>query len=246
MAKRRFHCPDLAGDRIVLDADQSAHARQSLRLSVGDAVELYDGRGGLADGRISVCGREVAVAVEARRTAPRLRPAIDLAAAIPKGPRADALVDAASQAGADRLIPLITEWSVVDPGPKKLERFARIAAESSKQCGRAWLMGVEKSVKLAELLPRADQGLKLLADLQPVHFEPTAADLARSMTLVDRVLIVIGPEGGFSPREREEAAAAGCTPWRFGPHVMRVETAATVAVGLLRQLAGNANTETEG
>lgn len=238
MAKRRFYCNPIGEGRVTLDPDQAAHARKSLRLTVGDRVELYDGRGGLADGCIVEAGRDVVIDIDARRTAPRSVPTIDLAVAIPKGPRADALVDSVSQAGADRLIPLITEWSVVDPGGKKLERFERIAAESSKQSGRAWLMAVEKPITFVDLVARADHGLKLLADLQPMHIEPPATELMPTIRDVERLMIAIGPEGGFSPRERQVADAAGFRAWRFGPHVMRVETAATVAVGVIRQLGG--------
>ncbi len=242
MAKRRFYCDDLTTAAAQLDAEQATHARKSLRLAVGDAVELYDGKGAVAQGTIAELGKTMVVAIDSRRTVAAPKPAIDLAVAIPKGPRADALVDGVSQAGADRLIPLVTEWSVVEPGKGKQGRFERIAAESAKQCERAWLMIIETPTKLEDLLGRAGYDSILLADLQDV--QQAGFDVQNASTLLrsaQRIAVLVGPEGGWSPRERELATAAGCLPWRFGPHVMRIETAAVAAVAILRSMVGNAN-----
>lgn len=239
MAKRRFYCDDLTAGSAQLDADQAAHARKSLRLAEGDAVELYDGRGGVAQGTIAELGKSLVVAIESHQTVAPPKPAIDLAVAIPKGPRADGLVDGVSQAGADRLIPLVTEWSVVEPGKGKQGRFERIAAESAKQCERAWLMAVDRPTRFDDLLARSGYDLMLLADLQDVQQAFFDAKSASTLLAADRVLVLVGPEGGWSPRERELAAAKGCLPWRFGPHVMRIETAAVAAVAILRSMVGN-------
>ncbi len=244
MAIRRFYCDDLSGDRITLSDDQAAHARKSLRLSVGETVELYDGRGGSAACEIVELSRQMVVDVREREYVEPLLPVLDLAVAIPKGPRADALVDAVSQLGVDRLIPLITEYSVVEPGANKLTRYERIAAESAKQCRRAYLMTIDPLTKLEAFFESDAYDRVILSDLQGLQTEELL-DGSSMIHEARRVLLLVGPEGGWSARERERAAEAGWVSWRFGPNVLRVENAAAAGVAILRAMTEPRNQQTE-
>ncbi len=216
-----------------LDADQVRHARRVLRLSDGDEVELLDGHGRVAlatlvgdDPRAANC---LLTSIEHR---PQLSPLIELASAIPKGPRGDAMISDLSQLGVDRLIPLITRRSIVDPRDSKLERFAVAAAESAKQSGRAWFMRIDAVMPFAEVL-QCDAGLKLVAD----PYAQPLAGLAERLNATSSVRVLIGPEGGLTAEELVAAVDAGFTPWRFSPNVLRVETAAAAAVAILRARA---------
>ena len=238
MAVRRFYCAEIGGEAIELDDAQAAHARKALRLREGDAVELFDGAGGVAEGRISALGPRLVVAVTGRRTVPRPTPTLDLAAAIPKGDRAATLIEAAAQLGVDRLIPLVTERSVVDPGAKKRQRFERIAADAARQSERAWVMAVDPPTDLPALLRRADHDLKLLCDVPAEAVQPLqgAGEAGARMAEARRALVLVGPEGGWTADERRAAAAAGCLAWTFSDNVLRVETAALAAAAILRSL----------
>jgi 16S rRNA (uracil1498-N3)-methyltransferase len=249
----RFYCPNLpsppaAGTRLPdaslpLDDDQARHARKVLRLRDGDGVELFNGQGLVARGELragagpATGARDLAawVALTQVRQAQRLRPALDLAVAFPKGPRADDLVEQLSQAGVDELIPLRTRRGVVLPGTGKLARLQRAAVESAKQCGRNFLMTVAEPHSLDQVIARGHD-VRILADPRPAgpesgHLMPPLFQAAA------RVLVLIGPEGGWAPEEEQAADAALCTRWVLGPHVMRIETAALAAGVLARYLA---------
>lgn len=235
MPSRRFYSPDLSPARIELDPTQSSHARKVLRLSQGDAVELFDGAGTVADGRVAEVRKTLTVELTERRSVPRPQFGIDLAVAVPKGDRADTLIEQASQLGADRLIPLLAKRSVVEPRANKLRRFERLAVESAKQCGRAWLMEIEPPTPLNKLLKSADQGMKLLADGTVAKGHTLQQALAdRAQNLPQRVLVLIGPEGGWTRNEKDRAREAGFLACRLGPHNLRVETAAAAALAVLR------------
>lgn len=252
MARHRFHVDDVSTDRVAITGEEADHARRVLRLAPGDTVELLDGRGGVASGEVTEAGRSFTIAIGERWRVPRLKPRVDLAAAIPKGDRAATLIEKASELSADRVIPLITERSVVEPGKGKRKRFERIAAESAKQCGRAWTMAVDAPVKLSRLLTAADYDVKRIADLPRAtgSMQELQAEAARSDTVArpyhsqaESVLVLIGPEGGWTEAERAQAREAGFATWRLGPAVMRIETAALAALAILRYPAQPMHTQ---
>lgn len=252
MAMHRFYCPELRPGALELEGPEAEHARRSLRLRIGEEAELFDGRGRVARGKVTeLDGRVVRLATleVSQAEPPALR--IDLAAALPKGDRGEMVVEKATELGVDRFIPLLTRRSVVDPRPGKLERYERIAVEAAKQSGRLWLPQISPPCELAKVMGDPEYGLKLLADApakaageagqaeqaarSPIGAQwVMGAQAAGRMPATGRVLVMIGPEGGWEDGERAAAAQAGCLFWRFGPHTLRVETAALAAMAILR------------
>ncbi len=235
----RFFCEKLGSQplsgTIELDREQARHALRVLRLEAGAEVELFDGRGHTAMGLI--------VEADARGGRARIepgavtfhqppRPALVVATAVPKGPLADQMVVQLSQIGVDRLVPLRTQRSIVDPNPAKLVRFGRAAIESAKQSRRAHAMAIDETVSL-EMVLEQRHTLALIAqpDAAPV------GGLSFELRRADNVLVLIGPEGGFTEDEVALAQRAGCRQWRLGPHVLRIETAAIAAAAVVRYLA---------
>jgi len=249
MALRRFYLSDLDEPTVQLGEDEARHARKSLRLAEGDRVELFDGGGTVARGTIERLAREMTVRIDERRHDPPPRPRLDLAVAVPKGARADELVESLVQLGADRLVLMRTDRSVVDPRRGKLERLERIAIEAAKQCGRSHLMAVEPTADFDRVIAEADHEVRLMADL-PDETANDAADSSRPvqnlhpasaqwewitrLKSASSLLVLVGPEGGWTGRERETAQKAGFEPWRLGPYVMRIETAAAAAAAIVR------------
>lgn len=237
MSIRRFFHGDLANDpkRIDLPREEAKHAKRVLRLEQGDAVELFDGAGRVASGVVAAVGQGVSIEVGSVRDAERSHPVINVAVALPKGDRAATLIEKLSELGADRVVPLITQRSVVDPGKGKLERFDRIALESAKQCGRAWMMTIDKPTMLEHVLERPGDALRLIGDPDGAGVQdlPSVAGAGES-DAASSVVVLIGPEGGWTLAERDEAAEAGFLPWCFSRNVLRVETAAIAAVAILR------------
>lgn len=245
----RFFCPtlpsgsgegpgDSPGEGVSdapcpLDRTESHHARNVLRLSAGAAVQLFDGRGTLAHAVIDRydAGRAICRVTRSRHDPP-ITPLITVASAVPKGPRAEAMVDQLSQLGVDRFIPLAAEHSVAVPRPAKVEKFERLAIESAKQCKRLWLMEVEPPSGPASVWGRPEFDLKLIAS--PAG-EPLPG-LGERLREARSVLVLIGPEGGWSRGEVSAAEEVGCRPWSIAPNVLRIESAAACAAAILRYL----------
>lgn len=227
---------DLSDAPVRLDKHESHHARNVLRLSAGDAVQLFDGRGFVTDAVIqSYSSHHALCRIESTTTHPPASTGLTIASAVPKGPRAEAMVDQLSQLGVDRFVPLHTQRSVAIPKDTKLEKFRRLAIESAKQCGRAWLMQVEEVALPEAVWSDTGYDLKLLAE---PGVEP-ADDLGTRLGDAGRVLVLIGPEGGWSDEERASAKRHRCTAWTFAPNVLRIETAAPAAAAILRHITSN-------
>ena len=226
----RFYCKHLPSGRglsdsiIQLERDQAEHARRVLRLRANDPVELFNGEGTVATGRIERDGRVQLERLEQRF---RAEPAIDLAVALPKGGRADDLVSALSQLGINRLIPLRTARGIRTLRPQRLERFEKTAIESAKQCRRDYLLRIDAAATMETILGK-DHDLRLLARPDGTALPP------RPLSGTERVLILIGPEGGWTTEELQMAERHGCLPWKIGPHVLRIETAAAAAAAIAR------------
>jgi 16S rRNA (uracil1498-N3)-methyltransferase len=137
------------------------------------------------------------------------------------------LVEKTVEAGVGAIVPLAAHRSVrKEAGPNAIRRWRRAAVEAAKQCGRADVPDVAEPTTLADALARTSTALRLVA---------TPGSTSRVADLVvgaGPVAIFVGPEGGFEPGESEELARGGATPFGLGPMILRVETAALVAVHL--------------
>lgn len=221
------------GSVVAVGGSEAAHALRTKRLRPGEPVELFDGAGRVASCTVEPAGepgrkreRELEVRVGRVRFVERETPRIEVWSATPKGARVDELVEGLSEVGAALWIPLQTARTVVDPRPAKLDRLRRLATESAKQCGRAWILDVGRERTVSEALA-PDAGVCIvLADGAGEAFRPDGAAAAV-------VRLLIGPEGGWTDAEREQARSAGAVVARFGPHAMRIETAAVAAAAIV-------------
>lgn len=214
------------GTIAELDPQQSKHAWKVLRMTVGDTVELVDGSGQLAVGTITQAKPVMQVKIDTVTTIPSIKPRLTLACAMPKGGRADDMVNQLCQLGLDEIIPINTTRSVVEPGQNKLDRFERIIAEASKQCGRSHSMVVSPVMNLEDLAMRQFDEKRIGL--------PTGQSLDAPESKIKTMLILIGPEGGFTDEEEQWAVEQGFTAWQFAPHILRIETAAVASVAILR------------
>ena len=195
------------------------------RVQAGDRVELLDGRGGVAAALVTATDKRkrdasVHLRIESFSLVDPVSPAVEVWSAVPKADRAAQMIDQLAQAGAALWRPLIAERSVTD-ADHKAERLQRIAAEASKQCGRAWHLQLGPAADVPEAARLASSAPVLVADAggTPPSQAPRAA----------RLIVLIGPEGGFTDGELGSLQAAGAATLRLGPHVLRTETAAVAA-----------------
>jgi 16S rRNA (uracil1498-N3)-methyltransferase len=219
----RFYCPDppQAG-RFQLGRDESRHLAKVCRLGLGDRVELFDGRGFATSAEIiAVEGDHVdLVALGEPLVSPEPPCPRVLATAVPKGDRFDWLVEKATELGVERLIPLLTERSVVVPRGSKLDRLRRSIIEASKQCRRARLMVLDEPMEWTALVAAFPAALRFVADRRglPASAWPT---IPRGREAV----LAVGPEGGLAREETELATGSGWLPIRLAYNTLRVETA---------------------
>ncbi|VTT99327.1 16s rrna methyltransferase : Ribosomal RNA small subunit methyltransferase E OS=Singulisphaera acidiphila (strain ATCC BAA-1392 / DSM 18658 / VKM B-2454 / MOB10) GN=Sinac_1541 PE=3 SV=1: Methyltrans_RNA [Gemmataceae bacterium] len=220
----RFYTPDpLAPGEYTLTGSEAHHLASVRRFVAGDRVTLFNGDGNdypavvLGSGKKSVSLTVLGVEPTARE----LPFPLVVASALPKGDRADFLIEKLTELGVTRFVPLITARSVVQPKEAAVEKFTRAAIEASKQCGRNRIMTVDT--------PRTWAAFLKLPDIPERRFV-LHTDLATTGRLVTGACVVaVGPEGGFAPEEVNAAGAAGWVAASLGPRVMRVETAAVAA-----------------
>jgi 16S rRNA (uracil1498-N3)-methyltransferase len=227
----RFFIANL--DAAFLSAAEAHHCRQVTRHQIGDTITVFDGRGHEAQCQITGFTAEgVELKILSRSATPPLRCRLLLAQAVPKR-NMDLIVQKATELGVAEIYPLLSERTVVE-ATAKLDRWRAIALESCKQCGQNWLPVVHPPVKAAAFfaaLPAAD--LKLIGSLQP-DAQPLKSYLpVPPRPPVGSVLVLIGPEGDFTPAELAAAKSAGCLPLSLGPLVLRADTAAIYAVSIL-------------
>jgi 16S rRNA (uracil1498-N3)-methyltransferase len=222
-----------AGGAWRLSRDEARHALGSKRLAAGDPVVLFDGRGGVAEAALGAArDRDGSVPVEVRRVRRDLPSGrrVHLLTALPKGDRLATLVDMTAQLGVASVTPIRFERSVVGETLARSERMRRIQIEACKQSRCPWLPELREERALGELVAErwsADRPLLVCDALG----DPIASLGAR---LGNEVTVCVGPEGGLTDAERDALSAAGAVLAALAATVLRIETAATVAVAMLR------------
>ena len=176
----------------------------------------------------------------------RREPRVVLCQATLKGKKLDQVVRQATEAGVERIIPVVTDHSVSDPvsagrGEKKVERWRTIAKEAVQQSGRRELPAVQEPMELDSLIPQLQEQERRRC----IFFHEAAREAAplHRTLLVDgrpanEIWILVGPEGGLSADEVAKLRRAGCVPGFLGPQVLRSETAAIFAVAAVKTVVG--------
>lgn len=246
MNSPRFHSPFplAAGARVELAESAARHAVRVLRLNAGDALTLFDGRGGEYACRMHSCGRDTAVAeVLEWRDVERESPlALTLVQALQAGEKMDLTVQKAVELGAARIAPVVSRRSVVrlegERARKRVAHWRAVAVSACEQCGRNRVPEVDELADLRHWLARPPAGAGALR----LIFDPDATftldALPRPGTAAG-VELLIGAEGGLAPEESELALLAGFVAVRLGPRVLRTETAGMAALAAIQSLWGD-------
>jgi len=232
----RFHLPPEAWlESPALTGDEARHLSQVLRTKAGETIIVFDGNGRRASAEVlSVSRDKVALKIGEILPSKRPLPSITLAQAIPKGKNMDLIVQKSVELGVAAIQPLVTRYTVVQPGEGKSEKWRRNALEACKQCGQDTLPEIADPLPFDRWISTQSEtpGLKLIASLAPGALPLRETFLQHPGTTVATLLI--GPEGDFSPEETTSAMAAGFLPVSLGSIVLRVETAAIFCISALR------------
>ncbi len=221
------------GVPIDLDQRQANYLGNVLRMKVDAELLVFDGRSGEWLARIAEAGKKrMALTAVRRIREPENVPDVWLAFAPVKRARTDWLVEKATELGAARLIPVITQRTIAER--VKLDRLEAIAIEAAEQCGRTRLPEIAEPISLKSLLGQREAARTFyLADES--GGEPAADAFGPGPAM-----ILIGPEGGFTDDERATIrAAANAVPISLGPRILRAETAALAALATYMAIAGD-------
>lgn len=235
---RLFVATDLAqGQALALDPGQSRYLTAVMRRVVGDEVLVFNGRDGEWRGAIEVSGKRGAILrLQVQERPQALGPDLDLLVAVVKRTRVETIVEKAAELGARRVRLVITERTNAERA--RIDRLQVIAAEAAEQTGRMDVPQILEPVKLAKLLADWDAPRRLLFCDEAGDAKPVLAALDGAPPAPWSILI--GPEGGFSPAERETLRGLPyATPATLGPRILRADTAAISALTLWQAAQGD-------
>ncbi|UNK49057.1 16S rRNA (uracil(1498)-N(3))-methyltransferase [Lysobacter sp. S4-A87] len=233
--------PLAAGSEVVLPESAAAHLGRVLRLGVGDACVLFNGDGHDYAARIVALGkRELRVAIDASTPVLRESPLrLVLLQGVARGEKMDLILQKATELGAAAFHPLWSQRSEVKldeaRAEKRLAHWRSVVSSACEQSGRAVVPEVSAPVTLAATLAGLPPGgLRLILDPEgELAFSSLALDVS------EPVYLAIGPEGGWSPLDREQLRAAGFLGLRLGPRILRTESAGLAAIAALQARFGD-------
>jgi 16S rRNA (uracil1498-N3)-methyltransferase len=231
--------PLSAGKSCVIEDNAANHIMRVLRARDGDELTLFDGRGGEYEARINGLRKDsVQVEVREHRAVER-ESALDLTLAqgVSRGERMDWVMQKATELGVRRIIPIITERSIVrldeERSERKLQHWRAIAIAACEQCGRNRVPEVAAPTSFFDAIRGSD------ASIARLLLSPAASLRARDLPRPSAVTLLIGPEGGLADNEEEAAIHAGFQPVQLGPRILRTETAAIAALAALQHDFGD-------
>ena len=243
MRLTRIHValPLAPGSEIVVPESAAAHLSRVLRLGVGDACVLFNGDGHDYAARLVAAGkRELRVAIESVVAVDRESPLrLVLLQGIARGEKMDLILQKATELGVSDVHPLLSQRSEVKlddaRAGKRLAHWQSVVVSACEQSGRAVVPRVSTPGSLAAVLAGLPAGgLRLLLDPGGAWSLPTLV-----LPSATPVLLAVGPEGGWSPLDREQLAAADFQGLRLGPRILRTETAGLAAIAALQARFGD-------
>ena len=231
MSHRFFLSQTPTKDTARLEGDEARHLARVMRAKTGDTVELFNGQGTSWTATVVSIERnhvELSLGQERSENFPD-KPALTLAVALPKGDRQKWLIEKITELGTDSLVPLTTTRSVAEPTAAAMSRLQRGVIESCKQSGRNRLLEITPPQSLHTLLTTSSASMKILAcpDGKPMQ--------SLLLQSIDNLLIVIGPEGGFTDEEIGTAQTHGFQQMSLCQNILRIETAAIAAAVIAGQ-----------
>ncbi len=223
------------GTSFRITGANAFHTIRVKRLKIDDRLEVLDGQGLRLTCTLTEIIKVATQTWEGQLSIDSVTrhdppvPELHVCSPVPSGRKLDEMIDQLGQVGASSWQPIITDHAIAKTN-LKYDRLGRIVSETIKQCGRPYLMELHEEVPLQSVLDATDPATIILADASGEPYNPSGKP-------TNPTTLLIGPEGGFSEEELAHARQRNITIARFGRHIMRIETAAPVAAGIILHAA---------
>lgn len=222
---------ELADDVVTIRDSEAHHLLHVLRAECGNELTLFDGRGTAATAVVTAMDRRT-VRCTVQQFIPEVsaaNPLLSVAVSPPKGDRLRWLVEKLTEIGVDSLLLMQTQRTIVNPREAKLDKLRQTVIAACKQSQRPRLMQIEPVRSVAEIISASAGSASQLVIAHPSVSASRPADVSAGQ----RTCLMIGPEGGFTDAEVEQAINAGAMPAQWSPGILRTETAAIVFATIL-------------
>ena len=221
-----------AGEELVLDTEESYHLSKVLRRSVGDPIEVLNGKGGLAEAEcISISSKQVIVRISSVRDHKKEKPELRMVLAMTKGGKWEDQIKPLTELGVDRITPLLSDRTEIKQDRRsfknKVDKWAKLAMEACKQSGNPWFPRLDQPITLPEYL-NDRTGLIWVASLAE-NSGPLKID--KQQNSYD---IFVGPEGGWTDSEESKFKEYGAKFFSLAKYTLRAETAGISALAVAR------------
>ena len=219
------------GEELRLDPTESYHLAKVLRRSVGDFIEVLNGKGGRAEAKcILVADKEVMVQITKVFEEEKIEPQVTMVLAMTKGGKWEEQIKPLTELGVSRISPIITGRTEIKQGApfdKKVEKWNKLAMEACKQSGNPWLPQIDQPASFDNYLRECSDNI-VVAGLAP-KLTPLRVEDGNK-----RLNILIGPEGGWTDQEEEALCEKGAHFFTLGRYTLRAETAALTSLAVAR------------
>lgn len=242
MATHRFYIPadEWNPEALALSEEEAHHCLDVMRCREGDRVVVFDGEGNEAESEITSASKkrvELKPLLISKTERPPAK--LTLGQAVPKGKNMDLIIQKATELGAAKIVPLLSERTVVQIDKadleKKRQKWQRVAIEACKQCGQNWLPLVDTPATVEDFVKRTADQFRIVAAISPESrsLKKILEDWdSENESRPDAATLMVGPEGDFTPAEVSTALGGGFSPLSLGPIILRSETAAIYALSV--------------
>ncbi|AEV69318.1 16S rRNA (uracil(1498)-N(3))-methyltransferase [Acetivibrio clariflavus] len=236
---------DIFDDNINIKGDDYNHIKKVLRLKCGEIITLSDGVGNEYAARIEAFGDGFVHTkiVESYKNATEPPVKVTLYQGLPKSDKMDFIIQKSVELGISKVVPVLTERTVVKidnqkDAQKKWERWNRISQEAAKQSNRGIIPEVELPISFKEAIKQIKNGSLSIIPYEK-ESKKSLKQILKSNGHMKDISVFIGPEGGFTEQEIEEAISFGINPVTLGPRILRTETAGIAVLSILMYEVGD-------
>lgn len=230
-----FYIPQdqIKDDEVSISGSEHHHLRNVLRIGSNEKIRIIDGIGTVYIAKVLHTDSELSCAkILNQEYYERKTPKIALFQGIPKNDKMTLILQKTSELGVNKIIPITTERSLQEPSKNRFERWQNIVISATKQSKRSWLPKICDIISFENCL-NSFQSYTLSLLFWENEKVQHIKSVLQQISNVKSIAVIVGPEGGFTDKEANDAIESGCIPVSLGSNILRTETAAIAAITIL-------------